>query len=174
MKAEEVLDILVLLQGLWPHRPLTMEIAERLAGHFSKMNHRQVRVSLLSLSDTMKFPPSFAEVRSKVRELELAGHFRIKAQGRQKVKPKAERDRIENRKNELRYQRDNGKITREEFDSEMKKIGEGATRVGEVLETAFGGRFKEYAVLGRRLIKGEINREEYESERKKLDDSNKA
>lgn len=172
MKAEEILDVLVLFQGLWPHRPLTKEIAERLASHFSKMDHGQVRWAILKLSDEMKFPPSFAEIRQKIRDLDLAGHFKRKAEGRVKRKSEDERRRIENKRAELKYLRENGRISREEFDAKMKSLGSTST-IGEVLETSFGGRFKDYAALGRRLISGEISREQYELERKKLDSSNK-
>lgn len=170
MKAEEVLDILVLFQGLWPHRPLTKEIAERLAGHFSKMKHGEVRVAVLKLSDEMKFPPSFGEIQRKVREMGLAGHFKIKAQGKQRRKSDDEKRRIENKRQDIKYQFENKRISREEYEAEMRKLGSVAT-VGDCLETAFGGRFAEFAELGRQLIKGEITREKYEAERKKLDKS---
>lgn len=170
MKAEEILDVLVLFQGLWPHRPLTKEIAERLASHFAKMVHREVRVAVLKLSDEMKFPPSFAEIQRKVREMGLAGHFKRKAEGRQKRKSPDELRRIENRRNDLKYQFENKRITREVYDAEMKKLGSVST-VGEVLDSSFGGMFKEYAALGRKLINEEITKEEYDAERKKLDDA---
>jgi hypothetical protein len=168
VKAEEILDVLVLFQGLWPHRPLTKEIAERLASHFSKMKHREVRWAILKLSDTERFPPSFAEIQRKIRDLELAGHFRIKAQGKQKRKTRDEINAIENKRNDLKYRFENKRIDRDEYEREMKKLGTTST-VGEVLETAFGGRFSLYAELGRQLINGDITREKYEEERRRLD-----
>jgi hypothetical protein len=133
------------------------------------MNHGEVRWAILKLSDSMKFPPSYAEVAAKVRELQLIPHYKRKAEGRVKPKSQEEKRRNENARNQLKYELENRRISREEYDRKMKELFDGAKPIGEVLETAFGGRFKPYADLARRLLNDEISRDEYEKEKAKLD-----
>lgn len=172
MKAEKILDLLVLYQGLWPHVPFSEEQAKRWAGHFSKMDHRKTRDAIERLADLNRFPPTFGEVTQKIRDLELAGHYRIKAQGRKRVN-RADEENRQQQIQSLRYARDSGKISLEEFQRRMKEL-DSAKLIGDVLPNVLGGIFEDYAALGRRLFKGEIDQETYEREREKLDAKRKA
>lgn len=166
MNSDEVLDLLLLMKRLWPSWKMTREIAERLAGHFARMDYKRTRPALVALTDSAKFAPTFGEIQKKVRELEAEGAFKH-------LKPSVdlqEKERLKKRNekiSDLKYLFDTERLTREEFDDFASRIEE--VTIHEVYEFAFAGLNEEFNQNARDFFTQRISKVEYERRRDELE-----
>lgn len=166
MKSEEVLDILLLIKRLWPSWRMTREIAERLAGHFAKMDYQKTRTALIALTDSAKFAPTFGEIQKKLRELEADGAFKhlrnVNLEEEKRLQARA--DKLA----DFKYLLDQKRLTREEFDEFASRVDE--VSVDEVYDCAFAGHHHEFNQLARDFFGQRIPKGEYERRRQQLED----